>query len=83
MNFFSLIENINNYYQLIPFINNNLDNNFNSYYSIIAIIIIYLIYYFISNSFMILMLIFIGILIGFYIVYLFRDTIPHFYKIMQ
>jgi hypothetical protein len=76
-NFFPLIENINNYYPLISLL-----DNFNSYYSIIAIVILYLLYYFISNSFMIMILIFIGILIGFYIVYLMRDTIPHIYKMI-
>jgi len=76
-NFFPLIENINSYYPLIPLL-----ENLNSYYSIAVIFILYLLYYFISNSFMILMLIFIGILIGFYIVYIMRDTIPYFYKMI-
>jgi hypothetical protein len=65
---------MNNFFPLIE--------NINSYYSIAVIFILYLLYYFISNSFMILMLIFIGILIGFYIVYIMRDTIPYFYKMI-
>jgi hypothetical protein len=68
-NFFQLIENINNT-SLFSIL-----ENFNSYYSIL---IIFILYHLISNSFMIIILIFIGIIIGFYIVYLLRDTIIPF-----
>lgn len=71
-NFFPLIENINRYYPLL--------DNLNSYYYIFGLFIIYLIYYFVSNSVTILIFICIGILIGFYIVYLMRDSILYFYK---
>jgi len=71
-NFFQLIENINNT-SLFSIL-----ENFNSYYSILIIFILYLLYYLISNSFMIIILIFVGIIIGFYIVYLLRDTIIPF-----
>jgi hypothetical protein len=70
---------MNNFFQLIEYINNislfSILENFNIYYSLLIIFIIYLLYYLISNSFIIIILLFIGIIIGFYIVYILRDTI--------
>jgi hypothetical protein len=71
MNIFSLIETINSYYPLME--------NINGYYLTIVLIIIYLLYYLISNSFMVILLVSIGIFIGFYIIYLMRDTLLYFY----
>ena len=69
---FSLIENVNSYYPLLEY--------FNGYYVTVLLVIIYLLYYLISNSFMVILLISIGIFIGFYIIYLMRDTLLYFYK---
>jgi len=57
----------------------SLIENANSYYPLL-IIILYILYYLISNSFMFLILIIIGILIGFYITYIFRHNILYYYS---
>jgi multisubunit Na+/H+ antiporter MnhE subunit len=57
----------------------SLIENANSYYPLL-IVILYILYYLISNSFMFLILIIIGILIGFYITYIFRHNILYYYS---
>jgi hypothetical protein len=57
----------------------SLIENANSYYPLL-IILLYILYYLISNSFMFLILIIIGILIGFYITYIFRHNILYYYS---
>jgi hypothetical protein len=55
----------------------SLIENANGYYPLLFLII-YILYYLISNSFMFIILILIGILIGFYIIYSFRDNILYY-----
>jgi multisubunit Na+/H+ antiporter MnhE subunit len=57
----------------------SLIENVNSYYPLL-IVILYILYYLISNSFMFLILIITGILIGFYITYIFRHNILYYYS---
>jgi multisubunit Na+/H+ antiporter MnhE subunit len=57
----------------------SLIENANSYYPLL-IVILYILYYLISNSFMFLILIITGILIGFYITYIFRHNILYYYS---
>jgi multisubunit Na+/H+ antiporter MnhE subunit len=57
----------------------SLIENANSYYPLL-IVILYIVYYLISNSFMFLILIITGILIGFYIIYIFRHNILYYYS---
>ncbi len=57
----------------------SLIENANSYYPLL-IVILYILYYLISNSFMFLILIIVGILIGFYITYIFRHNILYYYS---
>jgi multisubunit Na+/H+ antiporter MnhE subunit len=57
----------------------SLIENANSYYPFL-IVILYILYYLISNSFMFLILIIAGILIGFYIIYIFRHNILYYYS---
>jgi positive regulator of sigma E activity len=55
----------------------SLIENANGYYPLLFLII-YILYYLISNSFMFIILILIGILIGFYIIYSFKDNILYY-----
>ena len=57
----------------------SLIENAYSYYPLL-IVILYILYYLISNSFMFLILIIAGILIGFYITYIFRHNILYYYS---
>ena len=49
----------------------------NGYYPLL-LLIIYILYYLISNSFVFIILILIGILIGFYITYRYRDNLLYY-----
>ena len=51
----------------------------NGYYPLL-LLIIYILYYLISNSFVFIILILIGILIGFYITYRYRDSLLYYYS---
>jgi positive regulator of sigma E activity len=51
----------------------------NGYYPLL-ILIIYILYYLISNSFVFIILILIGILIGFYITYRYRENLLYYYS---